>query len=250
MKDPSHPHRRWTRDETVATLALYEQIPFGAMHHRNPCVIRLAQRLGRTPSSITLKLANFASLDPELRARGVVGMGNVTTLDRAVWGSHRHAWETLAEHADPDTHEAPASRTPDGGDTERWAETRVRRGQSFFRAAVLAAYNERCCVTGIATGALLRASHIVPWSVRPDARLDPRNGVCLNALHDSAFDQGLMTIDESFRVVYARRLWDRPHTDAGLALLRGFEGTKIELPERHRPLDEHLTHHRSCVFAD
>ncbi|MFN9133049.1 MAG: HNH endonuclease, partial [Phycisphaerales bacterium] len=63
--------RAWNRDQLVRTLALYCQIPFGKMHSRNPAVVAVAGVIGRTPSAVALKLVNFASLDPELRGRGV-----------------------------------------------------------------------------------------------------------------------------------------------------------------------------------
>ena len=44
-----------------------------------------------------------------------------------------------------------------------WCGSRVN--QHFFRAAILAAYeNLRCCITGLAVPGLLVASHIVPWA--------------------------------------------------------------------------------------
>lgn len=60
------------------------------------------------------------------------------------------------------------------------AVIRTRVNQSFFRAAVLAAYNVRCCVTGLSIPELLTASHIVPWSADVKNRTNPRNGLCLN----------------------------------------------------------------------
>jgi len=35
---------------------------------------------------------------------------------------------------------------------------------------------------------LLVASHIVPWRSDPGNRLNPKNGLCLSAIHDRAFD--------------------------------------------------------------
>ena len=52
----------------------------------------------------------------------------------------------------------------------------------------------RCPLTGITEPALLRASHIVPWSECTDAqRLDVYNGLLLSALWDAAFDKGLVS---------------------------------------------------------
>jgi putative restriction endonuclease len=45
---------------------------------------------------------------------------------------------------------------------------------------VLAAYDYKRCITGIAISELLLASHIVPWATDPKQRMNPRNGLCLN----------------------------------------------------------------------
>jgi len=42
-------------------------------------------------------------------------------------------------------------------------------------------------ISDIANVELLNASHIIPWRVDSTNRLNPRNGICLNALHDRAF---------------------------------------------------------------
>src|SRR5258708_19455125 len=41
--------------------------------------------MGRTPSSLAIKLCNFASLDPVLHARGIVGMTGAANDDRSLW---------------------------------------------------------------------------------------------------------------------------------------------------------------------
>lgn len=52
----------WTRQQTLAALHVYFQLPFGQLHQRNPRIKQLAQWIGRTPGSVALKLVNFASL--------------------------------------------------------------------------------------------------------------------------------------------------------------------------------------------
>ena len=65
--------RGWTREELIVAFNLYCKIPFGRIHIRNPLIIQLAQSLGRTPSAVSWKLANFARLDPALKRRNVKG---------------------------------------------------------------------------------------------------------------------------------------------------------------------------------
>ena len=119
----------------------------------------------------------------------------------------------------------------------------VRVNQARFRKAVLASYNATCCISGLRHEKLVIASHIVPWSEDTHNRLNPQNGLCLSALHDRAYDQGLMTVlpDFTVRVSPALRALgdDRFMADA---LLR-FDGAPITLPERFRPAPEFLARH-------
>jgi hypothetical protein len=94
------------------------------------------------------------------------------------------------------------------GPTEVERLARVRRIQGFFRATVLTSYENRCAVSGMAIPELLVPSHIIPWSIQPERRGDPRNGIALNALHDRAFDRGLIAFEESWRLVISQRLWN------------------------------------------
>ena len=69
-----------------------------------------------------------------------------------------------------------------------------RIGQNFFRDALMDYWGGHCPLTGITEPALLRASHIVPWSdCNDEQRLDVHNGLLLSALWDAAFDQGLVS---------------------------------------------------------
>ncbi len=79
--------RRWTEEETRRVLALYPKLAFGQFHSGNSDVIRVAREIDRTPSSVAMKLGNFASLDPKITASGRKGLDGATKLDREVWDS-------------------------------------------------------------------------------------------------------------------------------------------------------------------
>ena len=80
---------------------------------------------------------------------------------------------------------AQTARLPQTIEAERLVVQRI--GQDIFRAALIDYWGGRCPVTGITDRALLRASHIVPWSECDDAqRLDVHNGLLLSALWDAA----------------------------------------------------------------
>jgi len=85
--------KAWSRDELILAINLYCKTPFGKIHNRNPDIISLAKSLGRTPNSISYKLANFASLDLSLDRKGA---SNVSKLDKEVWSEFNANWDNMA----------------------------------------------------------------------------------------------------------------------------------------------------------
>lgn len=238
----------WTEDQAMRALHLYFQIPFGQYHKSNKDVIALASRIGRTPDAVAMKLSNFASMDPELDRKG---LDRSSKLDKDVWGRYSTDFEALVRHAASSQEKIEASNVERdtvirGADVETIAKRRV--GQSFFRNVVLESYQARCCITGIDIPSLLVASHIVPWRDDVQNRLNPRNGLCLSNLHDKAFDQGLLTLDEDLRVVLSSEL---RNSAVGFSkqCFDAFEGRTISSPLRYRPDQQFLEHHRQNVFV-
>lgn len=94
------------------------------------------------------------------------------------------------------------------------------------------------------------ASHIKPWGKFPEHRLDPRNGLCLSAIHDAAFDAGLITLTEGFEVKLSKRLRDFFPQPALEQNFVPFEGKSIKLPEKlAEPAPEFLRFHREEIFS-
>ncbi len=80
-------------------------------------------------------------------------------------------------------------------------------------------------------------------------RLSPENGLLLNALHDRAFDQGLITIDRDLRVVVSRQVPRR--ANVGMPeydYLWSFNGRRIDVPGPFRPRREFIEYHNDVVF--
>lgn len=250
---------RWTADELKLAFYLYCQLPFGRLHRGNPDIIRLAQRLGRTPSSVAMKLVNFASLDPAITGTGRKGLSGASKLDRVIWEQFNDDWQSLVDEcsallASPedvspvdDIKVAEAAANYFGETREAQVQIRVR--QSFFRKAVLASYGGKCCMSGLSEPRLLLASHIVPWSVDTANRLNPANGLCLSALHDRAFDQGLIALTDEFTVMVTDELKAKATADSfARSALVGLEGTDIVLPERFMPDHGFVRWHRENLF--
>jgi putative restriction endonuclease len=260
-KAPSVP---WTREHRLIALNLYCKLPFGKLHKGNPIIVDTAAKMGRTASSLAIKLCNFASLDPVLQARGIVGMTGAANADRTLWKefySNSSALGTESEQLLHNLFTHDETKEVDflardkvrlvapSGPTESQATVKVRRGQQFFRQAVLTAYDVRCCISGINVPRLLVASHIKPWGKFPSDRLNPQNGLCLSALHDAAFDAGLITLDEKLSVVLSKRLRSFFPQSALEQNFVPFEGAPIRLPEKLAEPDvDFLRFHREEIF--
>lgn len=254
MAGSSASRRPWQRHELLMAMNLYCRLPFGKMHRGNPLVVRLASRLGRTPSSVAMKLVNLASLDPVQQARGIRGLSGASAADRAVWQEFHNDWERLAVESELLVQPAASAARPQRqsdfeGPTAATREVRVRLGQQFFRRAVLASYGGRCCITGNPIRELLTASHIMPWSTHPDHRVDPTNGLCLARTHDAAFDQGLITFDENMRLVLSSRLKAYLPNEQLKRDFLHYEGQRLMPPERFTPRSAFMEHHRQAIFA-
>jgi putative restriction endonuclease len=244
----------WTRDELILAVNLYCKLPFGKMHKGNSEIIRFAGLIGRTPSSIALKLGNFASFDPTLKERGIKGASNASKLDKQIWDEFYNNWdaalfaseEMLAKTKRTTIERINKIETADlpkeGKEKERIVKTRVN--QSIFRTVVLATYNNSCCITGINNPELLIASHIVPWSKDEKNRLNPMNGLCLNALHDKAFDSGLITISaDDYTIMISSKLKKKNATQSIEQNFLNIEGKVIHLPDKFLPAKELLKVH-------
>ncbi len=135
---------------------------------------------------------------------------------------------------------------PNGKTSESLIKTRVN--QNFFRRMILSSYNSKCCITGLPIEKLLVASHIIPWVKDTQNRLNPQNGLCLNALHDKAFDIGLITIDKLYRVVVSSEIRNLNSTHTKMIL--NYEGITMAMPNRFIPNQEFLSYHREKIFID
>jgi putative restriction endonuclease len=249
------PRKNWSRNELLVAFNLYCRTPFGRLHRSNPEIISLASRIGRTPSAVAMKLVNFASFDPVHQAREVRGLSNASQSDRQIWDEFNSNPERLAFESQKAFNVVTAGATePDFediplGPTETIQSVRVRLVQRFFREAVLAGYEYHCSVCGLELVELLTASHIIPWSRDVERRADPRNGLALCAIHDRAFDRGLITLDESFRVLLSRKVKTKTTNRLHLVALLEIDAKMISLPKRFLPDPIALAFHRKEIFT-
>jgi putative restriction endonuclease len=121
----------------------------------------------------------------------------------------------------------------------------ARAGQRSFQAAVTAAYDRRCAVTGNRIPPVLEAAHIRPVSKDGLNRVD--NGLLLRSDVHTLFDEGYLGLDARFRLQVSPRL----RTDFGNgAEFYAMAGRTIRLPERRpdRPSPSAIEWHMDEVF--
>jgi putative restriction endonuclease len=244
--------RLWTREELLLAINLYTKIPFGQFDQKNRDVKQLAALLDRTPSSIARRLGNFASLDPVHIARGITGLSNTGNLAQRVWTEFNSNWDSsfeeserlLARYRKVDVEQLYEIVMPEnvlGIDRKRLVN--VRMNQYRFRQLVMSNYNYTCCITGIRQPELLIASHITPWSQYKSNRLNPANGLCLNALHDKAFDTGLLTVSAKDYTIQISKTVRSIESAEMQDYFQRFEGKEIMLPKKFMPGAEFLEIH-------
>ncbi len=267
MGDEGGTRKRWSKEETVLALFLYFQLPFGKLHSGNPEIQRLAAALGRSNSSVAMKLCNFASLDPKITESGRKGLAGASQLDRTTYAEFGQDWTGLVARAESmwmglvaqGEPALPVYRLkekvsefrfePYQGASTTQAVINQRVGQDFFRRAVLANYEETCCITGIADTRLLTASHIRPWGKDTENRHNPANGLLLSATLDRAFDRGLITVDRSRRIHVSRHLRESQSRETR-DFFGQFEQASLRPAIRFDPEPAFLDWHNNHCFID
>ncbi|MFC0877078.1 HNH endonuclease [Saccharicrinis sp. FJH2] len=127
---------------------------------------------------------------------------------------------------------------------EEKEELIVLRG-SIFRKAILEIYDNQCSISGLKVldlknNPLVDACHITPFA---ESYIDTiRNGIAMSPTFHRAFDKGLISISDSYKVLVNPGLRDF-NPDSGL---RKYENIEIHLPteERFYPSQVHLKTHR------
>lgn len=249
----------WTREELILAFNLYLKLPFGKMHKRTPEIIALANLLNRTPSSIGMRLGNFASVDPYHQQRGVGGLKGGMNQVKPIWDEFFHNQEELvflseqilAEKENTSIENKYQELLFDIKDLKGETvirEVKTRVNQSVFRQMVLANYNTKCAITGIDIPQLLLASHIVPWSKNEKERLNPENGICLSPLYDKAFDIGLIGINTNYQIMISKNLRNKKDASFYSNHFAPLVNQKIIEPLSYFPRKEFLEYHLDTIF--
>ncbi len=249
----------WTREQLIVALNLYWKIPYNKISgSSNNEIKQVSALIGRTPAALAYKLMNFTSLDPERQDKGNKGKSSAGSADKIVWEEYFGEWEKLAFDSinilskiknnpiEAVTDIVQELKNISGQEKERLV--RVRVNQNDFRQRILASYNDKCCITGLDIPTLLVASHIIPWSKNEYERLNPRNGLCLNSIHDKAFDKGLITITNDYKIKLSDAILAKKKDITIQKYFFAYQNQTIVLPDRFIPSIEFLEYHQINIF--
>ena len=249
----------WTREQLIVALNLYWQIPYNKISGSSNIIIKeVASFIGRTPAALAFKLMNFTSLDLERQAKGKKGKSNAGPGDKIIWNEYFNEWEKLTNDSliilsknqlkpiESILNFEEDLRFIEGKEREKIVKIRIN--QNNFRQRILASYNEKCCITGLNIPSLLVASHIIPWAKNEQERLNPRNGLCLNSIHDRAFDNGLMTLTSDYKIKLSKEIINRKQEISVQNFFLKYENQSIILPDRYLPSIDFLDWHYTNVF--
>ena len=119
---------------------------------------------------------------------------------------------------------------------------RGRLGQAAFSKSIKALYGNSCCFPEceIADERFLVAAHIARWCDNEALRGHLGNGMCFCLMHDKAFELGLFTLDENFKIYVNKRI-----SIGGLSFssrLKNYHGVCIKLAAV-LPMREALSEH-------
>lgn len=247
----------WTREEEIIVFNLYCKIPFQRSSKNHPDVIKIAKLIGRSPSAVNMKIGNFGSFDENLKIQGIKGLTNTSKLDRQIWEEFNEHWDQLAyesekliaayEQQDTTLLDEEFTKIPIGKEKSITAKQRINH--NFFRKAIMASYNDTCCITGINIPTLVIASHIKPWKNSTETeKTNPSNGLCLNSLHDKAFDQGFITIKPDYTIIISSAITDTLDEENAMKFFLQYKGQKIHMPDKFIPKKEFLEYHNDVIF--
>ncbi len=128
-------------------------------------------------------------------------------------------------------------------------EEEVFLRSSLFKRQVPKIYNNSCCITGLRVDSILNfsmvdACHIVPFSESFDCNIT--NGLALCPNMHRAFDRGIITIDNNYRVKVSTKFSDEDNSYG----FRKFNGQQILLPSnsKYLPAIKNLEWHQKKVF--
>lgn len=246
-------NRLWTKEEFILTLDLYFRMPFGRISKGNPDIIRLAELLNRTPSSVAMRLSNYANCDPELKARGVVGLAGGYALCMPYWEKYSNRRGELISEAmkcrKKIMESANFSTDESFSHVSKWDSLVNELYNYKFQSVVKKNYHGRCAISNLQADQLIVGCHIVPEEDENHSSIDASNGICLTILYAHAFLEGLIGIDSQYKIHISSSLKLHQFDKGYFSLFKKYEGAELAIKDvLVKPNPQLLEWHMDTVF--
>ncbi|WP_177214814.1 HNH endonuclease, partial [Anaeromicropila populeti] len=75
-----------------------------------------------------------------------------------------------------------------------------------------------------------------------------QNGICLNSLHDKAFDRGLITITQDFRILVSNAVIHAEMDEKTRGWFMSYNHRQICLPDKFLPAKDFIEYHNDMIF--
>lgn len=242
--------RKWTRDEMLVAFNAYCRVPFQRASNNHPVIVELAPLIGRTPAALKMKIGNLGSFDSKLAEQGIVGLKHGAKIDAETWDEFNanpeefvYESEKLIAKLKNQPLESRGINLGLGSLPKGYTKeqiTRVRVNQSFFRAAVLNSYQNRCCISGVTRSEMVEACHILDWATHEEHRTNPTNGLTLNPFFHKAFDNNLFGINPDYEITISQHLIDAVENESFRKYLISLCNQRIIEPTNFLPNPEFL----------
>ena len=125
-------------------------------------------------------------------------------------------------HLENDTIKDDNNEPNNNEGTDILRELKTRVGQAKLRKRILKNYTNKCALCDIKITDLLVASHIKSWAKSSQKeRIDPQNAILLCRLHDGLFENGHISLNDTFQIVFRNKaLLDAQNISTNLTFAR------------------------------
>ncbi len=242
-------NNKWSEDEVIIAYSLYCVTPLNKINPRNEHIKAIANLaiFNHSVDSLVLRMRNFQSLDPGVKG----GLRNIAKLDKKVFEKFNTDWGELATVFESITGFEIFDLPLLQGSKKLSSvvnKNKTNRLRAEFKKYVFATYEDKCAISGVSNSALLRASHIKPFSAckSNNDKVAATNGILLNAFYDACFDKGYFTIDKNYKIIVSKHINDNSQFISDN--LKRLANTYISIPSRNRARYDFIEYHNDIIF--
>lgn len=241
--------RTWTHEEFILALDLYFRISFGSIHKNNPDIIKLSELIGRTPSSVAMRLSNYAANDPELQARGIKGLVGGGNACLKYWNDYSQNRGKLLAEAAICRLRLLNNPLAENYHVTEWDNLVDEMYNLPFQTMVQNNYKGKCAVTGIEIPQILVGTHILPVSENESESNNPANGILLSLNYAKAFVDGLIGFSPDYHIYISDALRAHQFDTGYAAMFKRYEKATLHVGEViAKPDPRFLEWHMDTVF--